>query len=187
MLSYAVCMQRDCRTNPPLSKRDTSKGAVAKGKRKSDLHENARAICTRNSKQVMKIGPREKRFCFSRGPIFCMIFCKAICSSLLFLFHAIFLRADGFRFTRFSHGPIVFVSCCFPTGRSFFSHDFPAERFFFYPVSAERSFLFCSMSRRPPRFWRQTSSSLSKRPERTAWGRPLHPRCTAPVPARVGA
>ena len=55
-----------------------TKGAVAKGKRKSDLHENARAICTRNSKQVMKIGPREKRFCFSRGPIFCMIFAAAL-------------------------------------------------------------------------------------------------------------
>ena len=108
-------------------------------------NENARANRTRNSKRAIKIGPREKRFCFSRGPIFCMIFCKAICNSLLFLFHAN------------SYGLMVFVSHGFPTGRlflfhavfpqadRFFSHDFPAERFFFYPVSAERSFLFCSI------------------------------------------
>ena len=127
----------------PFPKETHQKGLLQKGKRKSDLHENARAICTRNSKQVMKIGPREKRFCFSRGPIFCMIFCKDILQQPLVFISRQFLRTDGFRFTRF----------------------FP----------------------RPPRFWRQTSSSLSKRPERTAWGRPLHPRCTVPVPARVGA
>ena len=185
--SHMQCACKGTAVQIPLSKRGTSKGAVAKGKRKRDLHENARAICTRNSKQVMKIGPREKRFCFSRGPIFCMIFCKAICNSLLFLFHAN------------SYGLMVFVSHGFPTGRLFLFHAvFPQADRFFHTIFLQndssstrfpRNDPSCSaqLSRRPPRFWRQTSSSLSKRPERTAWGRPLHPRCTAPVPARVGA
>ena len=37
-------------------------------------NQNARGICTRNEKRAMKIGPREKRFCFSRGPIFVYAF-----------------------------------------------------------------------------------------------------------------
>lgn len=125
--------------------------------------------------------------CFSRGPIFCMIFCKAICNSLLFLFHAN------------SYGLMVFVSHGFPTGRLFLFHAvFPQADRFFHTIflqndSSSTRFprndpsCFAQLSRRPPRFWRQTSSSLSKRPERTAWGRPSRPRCTVPVPARVGA
>ena len=164
----------------PFPKEAHQKGLLQK--------ENARAICTRNSKQVMKIGPRERRFTAFLGDRFlCIIFCKDICNSLLFLFHAN------------SYGLMVFVSHGFPTGRLFLFHAvFPQADRFFHTIflqndSSSTRFprndpsCFAQLSRRPPRFWRQTSSSLSKRPERTAWGRPSRPRCTVPVPARVGA
>ena len=56
----------------------------ASGQKQDDMqkplfeNKNAMAICTRNSKKAMKIGPQEKRFCFSRGPIFMHNFFKAI-------------------------------------------------------------------------------------------------------------
>ena len=48
-------------------------------------NENARANRTRNSKRAIKIVPREKRFCFSPGPIFVHISCKAIMQQPLYV------------------------------------------------------------------------------------------------------
>lgn len=59
----------------------------ASGQKQDDMqkplfeNKNAMAICTRNSKKAMKIGPQEKRFCFSRGPIFMHNFLRLFCNS----------------------------------------------------------------------------------------------------------
>lgn len=63
----------------------------ASGQKQDDMqkplfeNKNAMAICTRNSKKAMKIGPQEKRVCFSRGPIFMHNFFKAILQQPLFI------------------------------------------------------------------------------------------------------